>query len=81
MMESILLVAIALLGIWFMYGLAKAYQLHKFADYMRASIHELYHTDKHKTLSIDIDQSYQNLLKSAAWNHKFENMVIYANRS
>lgn len=81
MLEPIILVLILALGLWLMYGTAKAYQLHKFSVYMRASIHELYNTEKHKTVAIDIDKSYDNLLKSAAWNHKFEDMIIYANKA
>lgn len=80
MIEPILLVLITVLGLWVVYGTAKAYQLHKFAAYMRASIHELYNTEKHKTIAIDIDKSYDNMLKSPAWNYKFDEMIIYASR-
>jgi hypothetical protein len=81
MAEPIILVSIAALGLWIMYGTAKAYQLHKFAAYMRTSINELYNCDKYKTISIDIDKSYKNMMKSPAWDYNFKDMITYANRS
>lgn len=81
MLELFMVVIISGLCLWMMYGLAKYHQLHKFSAYMRLSINELYGSEKYKTTAIDIDKSYDNLMKAPAWNYKFDEMIIYANRS
>lgn len=80
-MEPVFSALMVGLCLWLMYGTAKQYQLHKFSCYMKAAINELYATSKHQTTSIDIDTSYNNVKKSAAWNFNFQDMVKYADRA
>lgn len=79
-MEPVFAALMVGLCLWLIYGTAKQYQLHKFSCYMKAAIHELYATDKYQVMAIDIDSSYKNVKKSAAWNFKFDEMVKYASR-
>jgi hypothetical protein len=66
-----------LVGGYLSYSTAKAYQLHKFNAYMQVVLYEHYRTDKWKQSYIDINQSYENVMCSAAWKHNFKDMIKY----
>lgn len=74
-MELILLGGIV--SIWLTYSTAKAYQLHKFNVYMQKALYEVYQSGKWKNHCIDINKSYENIMKSPAWDFNFEEMVVY----
>ena len=74
-MEIVVLGSLA--SLWLTYSTAKAYQIHKFNNYMREALYELYNTENWKKNCIDINKSYENVVKSAAWNFNFKEMIVY----
>lgn len=73
-MELILLGS--LVSVWLTYSTAKAYQLHKFNSYMQISILKTYAS---KGMGININKSYDNIMRSPAWDFNFKDMVEYEN--
>ena len=66
----------SMVSLWLTYSTAKAYQLHKFNSYMQVSLLETY---TGKIRCININKSYDNIMKSPAWDFNFKDMVEYEN--
>lgn len=66
-----------LVSAWLTYSTAKAYQLHKFSAYIHAALCAQYKTDLWITSCIDINKSYENVMKSPAWDYNFKEKIIY----
>lgn len=62
------------------YTTLKMRQLRKFSDYLDKEIERIFSTNEWRTNALDIEASYANYRSSAAWNYKFESMVVYRGR-
>lgn len=77
MVINIMIGIILLLPIAALYTLAKMVQCSRFGAFMHNTIDDLYETDKHMTMDLNIRSSYDNLKRSAPWNYNFQDMIVY----